>query len=52
MGHRFKDVEEAATKPVKEVLGRIHGSKGLERMHKENTSFSLQAEMKVCYRLV
>lgn len=45
MGHRYKDVEEAAIKPVKEVLRKVYESRGLERVHNENESFSLQSEM-------
>jgi hypothetical protein len=51
MGHRFKSVEVAAIEPIKEVLRRIHESKGLERVHKEYESFSLKADRKVCYRV-
>ena len=33
LGHRYKDVEEAATEPVKEVLRKAYDSRGLERVH-------------------
>lgn len=46
MGHRFKSVGEATTEPVKEALRRIYESKGLERVHKECESFSLEEERK------
>ena len=45
LGHRYVDVEGAAIKPVEEVLRRVYSSHGLERVHNENESFSLQSEI-------
>jgi hypothetical protein len=42
MGHVYKNVEEAAIEAVEEMLRKSYESQGLERVHEENDSFSLE----------
>lgn len=45
LGHRYNDLADAVREAVEEVIRKVHETQGLQRVHTEYESFSIESGM-------